>query len=178
MTAVATLGPQTGPGRRDGGAALRTETGGRADRRFRVARSTGCAAATVAVAAPQMGDKTPSSLLRHPYDATVSLSGPRDAITRNRCQARPRRLSRTVCNQRSAIAPLRTGFTSRIGVLFSASRWRTRMRPPWMAVISTVCSPIGFGRSGERELNTPVSGLFGSLAGGPSARRVAHDRAR
>ncbi len=49
----------------------------------------------------------------------------------------------------------RTGFTSRIGVPSSASRWWTSIRRPSMAVIVTRWRPIGLGRCGERVLKTP-----------------------
>jgi PPOX class probable F420-dependent enzyme len=60
---------------------------------------------------------------------------------------------------------LRTGFTSTMGVPSRASRFRTRILVPSIETISTRCSPMGFGRSGERVLNTPCSGFAGSSRG-------------
>ena len=58
-----------------------------------------------------------------------------------------------------------TGFRSRIGVRSIASRSRTRIRVPCMTRICTRWRPIGFGRSADRVLNTPVSGLAGLSLG-------------
>src|SRR5215207_11394723 len=58
-----------------------------------------------------------------------------------------------------------TGFRSRIGVPSTASRCRTLTRSPSIDRTSTSCRPIGFGRSAERVLNTPRSGLRGSSRG-------------
>jgi hypothetical protein len=54
--------------------------------------------------------------------------------------------SRGSRTQRSLMSPLSTGFRSTIGVPSTASRLRTRTRPPSIDRISTRCSPIGFGR--------------------------------
>ena len=52
----------------------------------------------------------------------------------------------------------RIGLTSSTGVPSTASRSRTRTALPSTATTSTRWRPIGFGRSGERVANTPISG--------------------
>jgi hypothetical protein len=54
---------------------------------------------------------------------------------------------------------LRAGLRCTIGVSFKASRCRTWIRRPSIAAMTTSCRPIGFGRSGDRVLNTPFCGL-------------------
>lgn len=48
---------------------------------------------------------------------------------------------------------------SMIGVPSNASRLRTRTRRPSIAETSTRCSPMGFGRWGDRVLKTPSFAL-------------------
>ena len=73
----------------------------------------------------------------------------------------------------------RTGFTSRTGVPSMASSGPTWTRRPSTARISTRCSPIGFGRSAERVLNTPVSRIRRVVTGTHApARRAGPGRAR
>ena len=62
-----------------------------------------------------------------------------------------------------------------MGVPSRASRSRSRIRRPSTASTSTVCRPIGFGRSAERVLNTPRSGLAASSRGW--TRRTSRRRA-
>ena len=77
----------------------------------------------------------------------------------------PRDRSVSRCFQRSLGSLLRTCFTSMIGVPSTASRSRTRILLPSTAATSTRCSPIGFGRAGERVRKTPSSGLDASPRG-------------
>ena len=58
-----------------------------------------------------------------------------------------------------------TGLTSMIGVPSKASSCPTVIRSPSTASTRTRCSPIGFGRSGERVVNTPSCGRVRSLRG-------------
>src|SRR5262249_37048041 len=58
-----------------------------------------------------------------------------------------------------------TGLTSRTGVPSTASSGRTRTLAPSTARTSTSWSPIGFGRSEERVVNTPRSGIERSSRG-------------
>nr|BFE74203.1 hypothetical protein GCM10020092_075040 [Actinoplanes digitatis] len=73
---------------------------------------------------------------------------------------------------------LRTGLTSRTGVPSSASRSATRRRRSPTSSTVTWCRPIGLGRSGERVLNTPVSGRDRSSRGctrrTPRSARSSH----
>jgi hypothetical protein len=61
------------------------------------------------------------------------------------------------CAQRPSTFAFRTGFKSMIGVPSRASRLRTWIRAWSIAHTVTWCSPIGFGRCGERVRNTPSS---------------------
>ena len=52
-----------------------------------------------------------------------------------------------------------TGLVSMIGVLSTASSGLTRSRAPLISSTVSRCSPSGFGRAGERVLNTVWAGL-------------------
>src|SRR6266404_7575575 len=58
-----------------------------------------------------------------------------------------------------------TGLTSTTGVPSIASSGATRNFNPSISSTFTRCNPNGFGRSGDRVANTPISGLFLSAPG-------------
>ena len=60
------------------------------------------------------------------------------------------------------LPPASTGLTSTMGVPSKASSLRTSTRSPSITAMRTRCSPIGFGLSWDRVLNTPVSVLGNS----------------
>jgi hypothetical protein len=89
-------------------------------------------------------------------------------------------LSRHNCSDfsQASIEPGNTGLMSTTGVPSSASRGSTRKRTD--SAISntrTRCSPMGFGRSGERVAKTPFRGSRDRLGGEPARRPDALDRA-
>ena len=101
-------------------------------------------------------------------------TGPRVEKETSDPAPRLRSLSRALSRRDIATAgfrAVRSPVSVEIGVPSSASRSAHRTRFPSIATISTSCSPIGFGRSAERVLNTPRTDWRGRRADERAGRR-------